>query len=382
LPGRYQMKVEFFKHNIGPEEIAKVTEVLNSIFLTTGRVVQEFEEKFSRYLGCKYTIGVTSCTAAIHLSLLAYEIGPGDEVITTPMTFIASANSILHTGAKPVFVDVEPETGNIKVELIEEAITEKTKAILPVHLYGQMCDMKRMEEIALKHKLVIIEDAAHCIEGERDEIKPGQLSGAACFSFYATKNITSGEGGAISTNNERIAEKLKQLRLHGMTKGAAERYTNKYQHYDMEHLGWKYNMDNIHAGLLLNQLDEIEKHLSRREEICNMYEEAFCQVEELDFPKIIPNSKSARHLFTIWVNPERRDEIIWKLQEKGIGVAVNFRPVHLMKYYRNNFGFQSGMFPIAEKIGNSTIALPLYPKLTNPQVKYVIEQVKEAVIPQ
>lgn len=377
LQKRMNMKIEFFRHNIGKEEIAKVTEVLDSIFLTTGDTVSEFEEKFSRYLGCKYTIGTTSCTAALHLSLLAHGVGQGDEVITSPMSFIATANTILHTGAKPVFTDVEPDTGNMNAELIEHVITEKTKAILPVHLYGQMCDMKKIKDIADRHGLVIIEDAAHCIEGQRDGIKPAQLSEAACFSFYATKNITSGEGGAIATNNTKIADLLKRLRLHGMTKGAAARYSQKYQHYDMDLLGWKYNMNNIQAALLLNQLDLIENRWERRVEISRMYEDALSNIEGINYPKVLPKSKSARHLFTMWVDPKMRDEILWALQDRGIGVAVNFRPIHLMKYYRENFGYEKGMFPVAEKMGKSTISLPLYPKLTNDQVLYITENLKE-----
>ena len=204
--------------------------------------------------------------------MLAYGIGPGDEVITTPMTFIATANAVIHAGATPVFVDVEPETGNINANLIENAITSRTKAILPVHLYGQMCDMKKIRKIADKNHLVVIEDAAHAIEVNRDEIRPGELGDAACFSFYPTKSITSGEGGAIATNNEGISEKLTKLRLHGMSKGAAERYSRRYEHWDMEMLGWKYNMDNIQAALLLNQLEHVEEFRDRREEICQKYE--------------------------------------------------------------------------------------------------------------
>ncbi|RLJ04631.1 MAG: UDP-4-amino-4,6-dideoxy-N-acetyl-beta-L-altrosamine transaminase [Candidatus Aenigmatarchaeota archaeon] len=391
------MKIEFFKHNIGEEEIKEVIKVLNSLFLTTGDVVDEFERKFASYLGCKHAIGVMSCTAALHLSLLAYDIGPEDEVITTPMTFIATATSILHAGATPVFVDVEPETGNIDVNKIEEFIKTKCKfnskkhqlinslthkrvrAIMPVHLYGHMCDMKRIKEIADKYNLVIIEDAAHCIEGERDGIKPGQLGHTACFSFYATKNITCGEGGAIVTNDDKIAEKLRLLRLHGMTKSAAERYTKKYEHWDMELLGWKYNMDNIKAALLLNQLDLIEERWRRREEICKKYEEAFSNIDEIDFPKVLPGTKSARHLFTIWVNPKKRDEILWKLQDRGIGVAVNFRAIHLLKYFKETFGFKRGMFPVAEKIGDSTISLPTYPKLSDEEINYVIETLKQVI---
>lgn len=373
------MKIEFYKHNIGEEEIKKVVEVLHSIFLTTGQVVYEFEDKFSHYLGCKHTIGVTSCTAALHLALLAYGIGPGDEVITTPISFIATANAILHVGANPVFVDVEPETGNINAELIEGAITKKTKAIIPVHLYGQLCDMKKLKEIANKHDLKIIEDCAHCIEGERDGVRPGQLSDAACFSFYATKNITSGEGGAISTNNSDIAEKVKRLRLHGMTKGAEERYAGKYQHWDMDILGWKYNMDNIQAALLLNQLERIEERWKRREEICRRYEEAFKNIDGLNFPKVLPNSQSARHLFSIWVDPNMRDKVMWSLQEKGIGVAVNFRPIHLMRFYRERFGYKENDFPVAESIGSRTISLPMYPRLKHEEQEYIIDTVKNLV---
>jgi len=373
------MKIEFYRHNIGEEEIRKVVEVLHSIFLTTGQVVYEFEGRFSDYLKCNHTIGVTSCTAAMHLALLAYDIRDGDEVITTPLSFIATANAILHIGAKPVFVDVEPETGNINAKLIESAITPWTKAIMPVHLYGQMCDMKAIKQIADKYNLRIIEDCAHCIEGERDGIRPGQLSDAACFSFYATKNITSGEGGAISTNNSHIADKLKRLRLHGMTKGAEERYTGKYQHWDMDSLGWKYNMDNIQAALLLNQLERIEERWKRREAICRRFEEAFRNTDGLSFPIVLPNSKSARHLFTIWVAPNQRDHILWNLQEKGIGVAVNFRPIHLMKFYQEQFGYKEGNFPVAESIGARTISLPMYPKLTEREQKYIIDTIVEVV---
>lgn len=371
------MRIEFYKHNISQQDIDNAVGVLNSLFLTTGEVVSEFEGKFSRYLGSRYTVGVTSCTAALHLSLLACGIGPGDEVITTPMTFIATANSVIHAGATPVFVDVEPETANINADLIEGAITPKTKAILPVHLYGQMCDMRKVRKIADKHHLAVIEDAAHAIEALRDGIKPGELGDAVCFSFYATKNITSGEGGAVSTNNEEIAEKLKKLRLHGMSKGAADRYSKRYEHWDMEMLGWKCNMSNIQAALLLNQLENIEKRWQRREQICQMYEEAFKKDSGVTCLKVLPNSKSARHVFTILVPPPKRDSILGQLQERGVGVAVNFRAIHLLTFYRQTFGYKRGMYPMAEKIGDGTITLPLYPKLTDEEVRYVIQTVKE-----
>jgi dTDP-4-amino-4,6-dideoxygalactose transaminase len=371
------MKIEFYKHNISQNDIDNVNQVLRSVFLTTGDQVNKFEKKFSSYLGCRYTVGVNSCTAALHLSLLAYGVGVGDEVITTPMTFISSANSIIYVGAKPVFVDVEPETGNIDTDLLEAAITPKTKAILPVHLYGQMCDMKKIRKIADKHGLVVIEDAAHSIEAVRDNIRPGKIGDAACFSFYATKNITSGEGGAVSTNNEEVALKLEKLRLHGMSKGAAQRYSKRYEHWDMEMLGWKYNMSDIQAALLLGQLDNIEKNWERREFICRMYEDAFRNNPNISLLKVWPGSKSARHIFTILVPPERRDDILWKLQEYGIGVAVNFKAIHLLSYYRETFNYEKGMFPVAEKIGESTVTIPLYPKLTDKEITYIIKTVNQ-----
>ncbi len=231
---------------------------MESIFLTTGKEVALFEEKFAGYLGQKFALGLMSGTAALHLALLALGIGPEDEVITTPMTFVATALAIMHTGARPVFVDVEPETGNLDAKLVAQAINAKTKAILPVHLYGQMVDMHHLKEMARAHDLVIIEDAAHCLEGERDGIRVGELADAACFSFYPTKSITCGEGGAVSSNHEFLLEPLKKLRMHGMSTHAEDRYTARYRHYDVDVEGWKYNMSNLQAALLIDQIEEIE----------------------------------------------------------------------------------------------------------------------------
>lgn len=370
-------KIEFFRHNIEDHDIKKVSDVLRSIFLTTGERVKEFEEKFSAYLDTKYTVGVTSCTAALHLSLIAAGIGPGDEVITTPMSFCATANAILHAGARPVFVDVEEDTGNINAELIENSITERTKAIIPVHLYGQMADMKKIKEIADKYNLKIIEDAAHSIEAERDGIKPGQVSFTACFSFYATKNITSGEGGAIITNNQEIAELLRMLRLHGIDKSAIDRYTKRYQHWDMPVLGWKYNMDNIQAALLIGQLERIDELWKRREHLWRLYEDELRGIKDIKLLKTVPNSRHARHLFTVLVPSGKRDEILWRLQEAGIGVAVNYRPIHLLSYYRKTFSYKEGDFPVAEDIGARTISLPFYPLLKEEELKTVCNTLKK-----
>jgi len=373
------MKVDFFKHNLEKKDIENVNKVLNSLFLTTGETVGEFENKLAKYLGVKYAVGLTSCTAALHLSLLAYGIDKDNEVITSPMSFISTANAIEFTGAKPVFVDVEKNTGNINADLIEKAITKKTKAIIPVHLYGQLCDMKKIQKIANKYNLIIIEDAAHSLEAQRDGYRAGQIGNTASFSFYATKNITSGEGGAVVTNDKNIAEWLKKARLHGMSKSAAERYSKKYQHYDMEFLGWKYNMTNIQAAMLLNQLDKIEERLKKREKICQIYNNAFKNIKNIQIPEILPKTKPARYIYTIQVDPKKRDKIIHQLQKKEIGIAVNFRPIHLMKYYRKKYGYKKGMYPNAEKIGASTITLPLYPKLTRKEVRYIIRSVIDII---
>jgi len=372
------MKVEFFRHSIKEVDIKKVSEVLRSIFLTTGEVVAEFEKRLASYLGSEDVVGVMSCTAGLHLSLLLVDIKPGDEVITTPMSFCATANAILHAGGRPVFVDIEEGTGNINAELIESSINKKTKAILPVHLYGQMCDMVKIKKIADKYGLAVIEDSAHAIEASRNGFKPGMLSDTACFSFYATKSITSGEGGAIATSKKR-GEVLRMLRLHGMDKSAADRYTVKYRHWDMPVLGWKYNMDNIQAALLMGQLERIDTMWERRDKIWRTYEEALIGFNDIKIMKTVKDSKHARHLFTVLVKSEKRDFVLNKLQEKDIGVAVNYRPIHLLKYYRETFGYKEGNFPVSEDIGKRTISLPLYPSLKDNEVSYVIETLKSII---
>ena len=373
------MKVEFYRHNLDEEDIARLVEVCRGVFLTTGQDVKRFEETFAAYLGVKHAVGVTSCTAGLHIALLAVGVGPGDEVIIPPMTFAATANVVLHTGATPVFVDVEPETGLISADAVERAITPRTKAIIPVHLYGAMADMRRLKAIADRHSLKLVEDCAHAIESERDGVKPGQLSDAASFSFYATKNITSGEGGAVVANDDAINTRLRLLRQHGMSASAADRYTGTYRHWDIELLGWKYNMTNLQAALLLGQMDRIGDLWERREAICQRYEAGFRGVAGVSFPIVPAGSRSARHLFTIWVNPARRDAILVDLQNRGVGVAVNYRAVHLLKYYQEQFAIPRGTFPVAERIGDATLTLPLYPKLAEAEIDYVIESVKAAV---
>jgi dTDP-4-amino-4,6-dideoxygalactose transaminase len=372
-------KVEYCKHNIGEEELQRVERVFRSLFLTTGDEVSEFEEGLAAYLGLPATVAVTSCTAAMQLALLAAGVGPGDEVVTTPLTFLGTANSVIMAGATPVFADVDRATGNMDPAAVEAAITERTRAILPVHLYGQMCDMTALCGIARPRGLFVVEDAAHSLESEWNGRKPGHYGDFACFSFYATKNITSGEGGAISSRDPEKTELLKKLRLHGFDKSAVERYSNRFERYDVDMLGWKCNMDNIHAAILVEQLKKVESFLARRSEIYARYEEAFRGIDGIEIHSKRPEARHACHLFTILVDREQRERILEEIQTRGVGVSVNFYPVHLMKYYRERFGHRPGTFPVAEEIGARTISLPLYPKLTEQEIDYVVKTVIDVV---
>jgi dTDP-4-amino-4,6-dideoxygalactose transaminase len=373
------LKVEFFRHQLGEKNLQRFARVMESIFLTTGKEVALFEEKFASYLGQKFALGLMSATAGLHLALLAQGIGPGDEVITTPMTFVATSLAIMHTGARPVFVDVEPETGNLDADLAAAAITAKTKAIMPVHLYGQMVDMRRLKALAQAHNLIIVEDAAHCLEGERDGVRVGELGDAACFSFYPTKSITCGEGGAVTSNHEFLLEPLKKLRLHGMSTHADDRYTGRYRHYDVDVEGWKYNMSNLQAALLIDQIDEIESRRRKRERVDHYYRECFANLPGLDLPVLLPGVKQGHHLFTIWVPPQHRDAMLWELQQQGVGVAVNYRACHLYSLFREQYGYKEGDLPQAERIGNRTLSLPLFAALQQAEVEYVVDTVQKVV---
>ncbi len=376
-----QQKIEFYKHNLSEDDIAQAVEVMRSVFLTTGPKVAVFEAKLADYLHVPAVVGLSSCTGALHLALLRYGIGQGDEVITTPMTFCATASAIIQAGATPVFVDVCPKSGLLLAESVERAITSRTKAIIPVHLYGRMVDMLAFSALANKHGLILIEDAAHAVEAERDGIRPGQLSHAACFSFYATKGMTCGEGGAVACSLSEDAAWYRSARHHGISKNASSRYTGTYQHWDMEMMGWKYNMDDIQAALLINQIDRIEGYRKRRQELESIYRELLLNIDGLDFIEFPQKPElSAHHLFTILI-PRRyeRDQILQRLQERGIGCAVNYSAVHNLSYFRNTYGYQPKDFPVANSIGNRTVTLPLYPSLGEQQVEVVCNVVREAL---
>jgi dTDP-4-amino-4,6-dideoxygalactose transaminase len=366
-------QIPFFQHDLGEPELDAIREVLKGPILTTGATVERVEKRLAEYLNCQHALALTSCTGAMHISLLALGIGPGDEVITTPMTFIATSTAIIETGATPVFVDVEAKTGNLDASRVEAAITERTRAILPVHLYGQMCDMRALRAIADRHRLFLIEDAAHCIEGERDGVRPGQLSDTACLSFYATKNLTCGEGGAVVCDDRALAERLRLLRLHGMTKTAYDRSREGYEHWDMVTLGWKYNMDNIHAAMLLPQIDRLDATWEKREALAERYQRLLAEMPGVTWPQTLPGVKHARHLFPVWIVNGTRDSVVAGLYQRGISTVVNYRAIHLLTYFRERFGFKPGAFPCAERIGDMTISLPFYPAMPEAPVAAVAE---------
>lgn len=370
---------------IEEDEIQEVLNTLRSGWIGTGPKVTKFEELAREYVGAKYSIALASCTAALHLSLLAYNIGVGDEVITTPLTFCATANSIIHAGATPVFVDIDRNTMNIDENKIEQAITKKTKAIISVHFAGRPCNMDAIMAIAKKHNLIVIEDAAHALGAEYKGKKIGAIGDATCFSFYVTKNIVTAEGGMVMTNSKEIADKIKIYGLHGMSQDAWRRYSDKgYRHYEVVMPGYKYNMTDIQASLGMHQIKKIDRYDAKRKQIWDYYNENL-----RDLPIILPaqiesNTHHAMHLYTILVDKESvgmdRDEFMQKLYEKGIGAGVHFSPVHLHKYYKERFGYKDGDFPNAEYVGARTLSIPLSAKLTAEDTSRIVGSIKEIVL--
>jgi len=372
-------KIPFYRHNLGSGELQEIKKVLQGPILTTGQQVEEFEKRFSEYLGCRDTVACTSWTGAAHIALLALGVGPGDEVITSPLTFVATATAIIQAGAVPVFVDCEKATGNLDAEQIEKAITRRTKIIMPVHLYGRMCDMHAIHRIAKKHNLRIVEDAAHCIEGSRNGVRPGQLSDAACFSFFATKNLACGEGGAVSFNNKRLSKKLRRLRLHGITKTSVDREKEGYSHWDMPKFGWKYNMDNIHAAILLAQLKKFPKTIKKRKKLANYYKKFLKKIPKISLFEDEKEGSHANHLMPVMLPKNIRDITISKLQKIGIQTTVNYRPLHKLFFFKRQKKYKTKRFPNAESIGNEVISLPFYPSMTNKTINYVCRQLDDII---
>lgn len=375
-----QENIPYCLPSIWDDEISEVVKTLKSDWLTMGPKTIEFERLISEYTGAKYTVAVNSCTAALHLSLIASGVGKGDDVITTPFTFAATGNTIIHAGAKPVFVDIKKDTYNIDPEKIVDAITPKTKAIIPVHYAGQPCDMESIIKIAEDYNLLVIEDAAHAIGAEYNGKRIGTIGHATCFSFYATKNMTTGEGGAITTDNGKLADRLRTLRLHGINKDAWNRYSAEGSwYYEIEECGWKYNMTDLQAALGIHQIKKLDEFNNTRKKYANIYNDIFEIIDELIVPYEKPNIKHVYHLYPILLNDFDRNHFINKMAEKGIGCSVHFIPLHLHPFYINKFGFKIGQFPNAEFVYEHEVSLPLYPKMTRNDIEYVANSVVEVV---
>lgn len=366
-------------------EIREILDTLKSGWLGTGKKTHLFENMFKKHTGSKHALGLNSCTAALHLACVVSGLRSGDEVITTPMTFCATANVIIHVGATPVFVDVEKESMNIDPDQIEAHITDNTRAILIVHFAGRSCSMDKIMKIVKKHDLMLIEDCAHAIETSWNGKPVGTFGNFGCFSFYVTKNVVTGEGGMLVTDNDEQGERARILSLHGMSKDAYKRFSESgYKHYSVEYAGFKYNMTDMQASLGIPQLERLNINWERRQEIWNQYNDAF-----QDLPCITPSpvksgTKHAFHLYTLLLNLDRlrvnRDTILDALAKENIGVGVHYLALHLQQFYRHTYNYHEGQFPIAEWISERTISIPLSPALSDEDVGDVIRAVRKVLI--
>lgn len=366
---------------IEEEEIAEVVATMRSGWLGTGPKTKRFEEDFCAYTGAKYAVALNSCTAGLHLALDTLGIGPGDEVITTAMTFAATANVICHVGATPVFVDIEPMSMNMDPAAVEAAITPRTKAIIPVHFAGRPVDMDAIMAIARKHGLKVIEDAAHATETWYKGQKVGTIGDIAAFSFYSTKNIVTGEGGMITTNDQEIADQLRIRSLHGISRDAWKRYsTAGYTPYEVLYPGFKYNMMDLQASIGLHQLAKIDRFWALRDKYWQMYNQAFGPLEEVFTPiPDEPDTKHARHLYTLLLDLTKitcdRYAFMEELRQENIGTGVHFVGLHLQPLYQERFGYKRGQFPNTEFVSDRTVSLPMSPKMTEQDVQDVIAAV-------
>jgi len=375
----------FGSPKIGQAEIDEVVDSIRSGWIGTGPKVARFEEMFRSYAGADYAVAMHSCTAALQISLLAAGIGSGDEVIVPAMTFCATANAVIHAGARPVFIDVDRETMNMAPETVEAAITPRTKAVIPVHMAGRPCDMGHIGKLARDHGLIVVEDAAHAIEGVSQGRKIGSISDATCFSFYVTKNLVTGEGGMLTTGRKDWAARAEMLALHGLSRGAWQRYSDDgFRHYQVLALGFKANMMDLQAAFGIHQLPRIEQYLKRREDIWRQYDAAFS-----DLPVYLPaavreGDRHARHLYTLLLDLEAlrvdRDSIMQALHRENIGTGIHFIALHLHPYYRDKFQLSPGQFPNATWISERTISLPLSAALSDDDVADVIEAVRKVLL--
>jgi dTDP-4-amino-4,6-dideoxygalactose transaminase len=382
-------QIPFHRPAIGPDEEREVIDTLRSGWITTGPKAKRLEKDFAAYVGARNAIAVAHCTGALHLALFALGIGPGDEIITTPFTFTATAEVMGYLGARPVFADIEPDTFNIDPSAIERILASgrhrKIKVIMPVHFAGQACDMDRISALARQYQLRIVEDAAHAVGSERmlegrGMTKVGTIGDLSCFSFYATKNITSAEGGMITTGDDELAAKIAVASLHGMDRDAWRRYDSSGSwFYEIHDTGFKYNLSDVHAAIGLAQLRRADELMRRRQTIARAYNEAFGGDPAFEIPVTQPGVIHAWHLYLLRLRPAavkiNRNGFIELLRERGIGTSVHCIPLNTMAFYQNRYGYRTGDFPISEGVYSRCLSLPIFPAMSDDDYAYVIETV-------
>lgn len=368
------------KASITSAEIKAVVKVLESGWLTMGTKTLELETSFADYIGVKHAIAVNSCTAALQLALMAYGIGPGDEVLIPSFTFVATANVVVHVGAKPVFVDIDPNSLCIDIKDAENKVSNKTKAIIPVHYGGQPADLAAVAKLAKKHKLVVIEDAAHAVDSEWQGKKIGNHGNTVCFSFYATKNLTTGEGGMLTTNDNKIADFVRRNRLHGISKDAWKRYQpgGKWQ-YDVLSVGMKCNLTDMQATIGIEQLKRLPTFTKKRIALATYFDKLLKKVDGIRVFPVVGPVVNSRHLYVIEVLAISRDKFIKQMGDLGIGTSVHFIPIHTFSYYHDHYKTGVKSLPVTEKVASNIVSLPLYPDMSRGDVRRVVNAIRELV---
>jgi UDP-4-amino-4,6-dideoxy-N-acetyl-beta-L-altrosamine transaminase len=365
---------------IDENDIEEVVNVLKSDWITTGPKIAEFDDALCRSIGCKYAVAVNSGTSGLDIAVQTLNLPAGSEVITTPFTFVATTNAIIYNNSKPVFADIEKETRNINPDEVRKKITEKTKAIIYVDYAGQPCDIEELKEIAVEHDLFLIEDACHAIGAEYKAKKVGTLADMTIFSFHPVKHITTGEGGAVVTNNEEFYEKLKMLRNHGIDKSALDRFGPEAGWaYDLKLLGRNYRITDFQAALGISQLKKLDEFIKRQAKIVARYNEAFEAISEIETPVVLPYVKPAWHIYTVLLDGIDRDKFFSKMREKNIGVNVHYIPIYRFSYYQEHFNNNPSDFPVTEEVFSKIVTLPLFSKMADDEVLNVIEIVKESI---
>jgi len=374
-------KVPLFDNDFDAREREAVQRVLESGWLTMGEITGQFEQQFSEYMHVKHAIAVSSCTAALHLANLSLDIGEGDEVVCPSLSFVAGANSIVSTGARPVFAEITDESDlNILPKDIEAKINERTKSILVLHFGGNPCNMDSVMEIARKHGLSVIEDCAHAPGAEYNGKKCGTIGDIGCFSFFSNKNLAVGEGGMVITNNDVLAERIKLMRSHGMTTLTQDRHLGRAFSYDVVELGFNYRIDEIRSALGIIQLEKLQKNNIRREELTKIYRKRFLDIRKLKVPFDNIDAVPSYHIFPILLDSDiDRLEFMGFLKNKGFQSSIHYPPTHLFKYYRCNFGYNNGFLPVTEDVAQREVTLPLYPSMRNEDVHSVCDSVIEYI---